>query len=79
MNGLWFAELVGLTVGTTRRLFEATGNKGFETVRLSGLYDGIEFEARWTWYLFADGIARQCGEAEYSLSNRTDLGPARII
>ena len=73
MNDQGFAELVGLTLGTTQRLFEVTGKKGFETLRLSGLSDGVNFEARWTWYSFINGVAGPCSKTVHAPGKRVEL------
>lgn len=68
-----FAELVGLLVETVKRLFEATGNITFEAVKLSGVYQGVTFQAWWTWYSFTSGIAGACREITHALSHRVEL------
>jgi hypothetical protein len=38
-------ELVGLLVGTVRRLFKATQNTGLESVIFIGVYNSVVFKA----------------------------------
>jgi len=68
-----FVELVGLLVGTVRRLFEATQNTGFESAIFNGVYNGVAFKVWWTWYSFVNGLAGPCKGVARTPSHREEL------
>jgi hypothetical protein len=61
-----FAGLMGLVVGTARRLFEVAKSTGFESAILRGVYNGVAFKVWWTWYSFVNGVAGPCKEVSLS-------------
>jgi len=62
MDDTEFISLVGLLIGTVRRLFEANNSFGFEYVILSGSYNGFDFKSWWTWYSIVNKIPGVCKE-----------------
>lgn len=67
MNNQGFAELIGLVLGTTGRLFEVARKRGFEIARLSKVCDGVAFEVRWKQCSFVDRAEVRCTETAYRI------------
>jgi hypothetical protein len=74
-----FAELMGLVVGTVRRLFKAAECTGFESAIFKGIYNGIAFKVWWTWYSFVNGLAGPCQRHSGSQSCRNRVWDNQLI
>lgn len=55
-----FLGLMKLLAKTTEALFTETGEAGFGTLSQRATFEGVEFEASWTWYEVVDGVGRCC-------------------
>ena len=62
-----FLGLVNFLERTTEALFAETGDRGFGTLMERGEFEGVVFEAWWTWYEFVGGVGRRCMEDNLEL------------
>lgn len=55
-----FQGLVKLVKRATEALFVEVGDQGFGAVAESGEFEGVKFEAFWTWYEYLNGDVKKC-------------------